>query len=360
LAIPTPSLRQLLSLGTRVTSRLHRLRMVMAGGAFLSPDLIRAFRELLPQARLLKAYGSSELGGLATKGPATEGNSVGKAVANTKIYILDEDLNPVPPGVPGEIYVSANHLARGYLNQPEMTADKFLLDPFSARPKSRILRTGDLGRFTLDGDVEFLGRTDDLVKVRGYRIYLAEVESVIREHQSISDLALAVREIDKESRIVAYVVRQGETRLSATELRRFLEDRLPNYMVPSIFVFVDSIPRMISGKADLLALPAPGSGRDDIESEHAEPSDPVESFLIDQWRSILGFDAIGINDHFLELGGDSVFASLVASRVWERFGIELEQVTLFDHPTIAEYAAEIRSRLAAVGVQHAVGDHHHS
>ncbi len=345
LAIPTPSLRQLLDLGGRITERLRSLKVAMVGGAFLSPELIRRFRELLPAVRLLKAYGCSELGGLATKGIATEGNSVGKAVSNVRIYILGEDSNPVPLGVTGQIHIGAPHLARGYLNEPELTGARFVSDSFCDRSGARMLRTGDLGRFTLDGEVEFLGRLDDLVKVRGYRVYLAEVESAVREHAAIRDLALTVREMDGEARIAAWVVRQPGANLSAPELRQFVRERLPDYMVPSAIAFVECIPRLTSGKPHLHALPAPGSIREET-ADFMEAGDPVEAFLIDLWREILGFDTIGANDHFLELGGDSLFASRVAARVWEMYGIELEQVALFEHPTIAEYAAEIRSRLA--------------
>jgi amino acid adenylation domain-containing protein len=345
LVLPTPALRQLLSLGERVSSRLRWLRLVMVGGAVVTPELIAKFFEQLPGCRLNKGYGSSEIGGIATKGPAAKGNSVGRPISNTSVFVLDPHMNPVPPGVTGEVCVAARHLARGYLNQPELTAAKFVRNPFSVRPGDRLLRTGDLGRHRPNGELEFLGRADDQVKIRGYRVQLGEIEAVISGHEAVQEVAVTAREVEGELRIIAYAVIESAKTPTVKELRDYVRVRLPEHMVPFKFLFVDSFPRTASGKVDVLALPAPGAERPDLQSEYVAARDPVEAFLVDLWEKLLRSESIGIHDDFLELGGDSLFATLVTAHVWEQFGVELTQVSLFQCPTIAELAAQINPQV---------------
>ncbi len=349
LVLPTPALRQLLSMGLRATSRLQSLRIVMVGGALVTPDLVSLFAETLPKTRLNKGYGSSEIGGIATKGPADRGRSVGRPIANTGIYILDREMNPVPVRVAGEVYVAARHMARGYLNRPELTAARFLRNPFASRvsDSERLYRTGDLARYLPEGEIEFLGRVDDQVKIRGFRVQLGEIEGVLSGHEAVREATVTVREVDRQEQLVAYIVASG-AQPGIRELREYISVRLPAHMIPSAFVFLDLFPMTQSGKVDRAALPPP-EGRPALENEYAEPRNPVEEFLLAVWSNLLGVERIGIYDDFMELGGDSLFAAQVAARIWDRFDLELPLESLFEHPTVAQLAEKI-IRMPAIAV----------
>jgi amino acid adenylation domain-containing protein len=342
--LPTPMFRQLLNLGKRVTTYLQTVRVIQVGGSVVTSDLVEMAATLLPHVELRKAWGTTEIGGMATKGVAVAGPSVGRPIANTKVYLLDDRMEPVPVGAKGEIYVAAAHLARGYVNQPDLTATRFLADPFDTSNKNRMFRTGDLGRWSWDGELEFLGRSDDQVKIRGYRVQLTELENVLAVHAGVFESAVVARPIGEELRLVAYVVPRPQTMPTAEQLRDHMSSRLPEYMIPSSFVFLDSFPMTESGKIDKPALPAPGPERPDVGTTYAAPAGPEESFLLDVWSELLGITDIGREDHFLSLGGDSLFAMQVVARIWEHYGLELPTMSLFDHPTIAELAAVIRKQ----------------
>ena len=218
------------------------------------------------------------------EGPQT----IGRPIANTKIYLLDPQQTPVPIGVPGEIYIGGAGVARGYLNRPELTAEKFIANPFTSEPGARLYKTGDLARFLPDGNIEYLGRIDNQVKIRGFRIELGDIETVLAEHPGIRQAVVLAREdTPGDKRLVAYAVTADGSAPSAHDLRSFLQQRLPDYMVPSAFMFLDSLPLTSNGKLDRTALPAPDQARPELDNVFAAPRSPVEEILADIWCTVL-------------------------------------------------------------------------
>jgi acyl-CoA synthetase (AMP-forming)/AMP-acid ligase II/acyl carrier protein len=272
---------------------------------------------------------------------------IGRPIANTQIYLLDSYLKPVPIGVAGELYIGGDGLARGYLNRPDLTAEKFIPNPFSDEPGARLYRSGDLGRYLPEGNIEFLGRVDHQVKVRGFRIELGEIESVLGRHSGVREAVVVAREDDEEKlkpadkRLVAYVVFRQEHPLTAHELRSFLKQKLPEYMVPSAFVFLERLPLTPNGKVDRRALPAPDGSRPELESGYVAPQTPVEEALTKIWEEVLKLERVGIHDNFFDLGGHSLVATQVMSRVRAALRVELPLRTLFERPTIAELSSVI-------------------
>ena len=267
---------------------------------------------------------------------------IGRPISNTEIYILDENFQPVPIGVAGELYIAGTCLARGYLGRPDLTADRFIPHPFAKRPGERLYRTGDLSRYLHNGEIEVLGRLDHQVKVRGYRIELGEIEAALDGHPSISKSLVMAREYAAgEKRLVAYLMGadgEGHFKMpTASELRRFLQSKLPDYMIPSAFVSVREWPLTPSGKINRRALPAPDPSRPELDKAFVAPRTPVEKALADIWSQVLGIDAVGIHDNFLELGGDSITGIQVISRS-NRSGLDLTLVQLWQRPTVAELA----------------------
>ena len=280
---------------------------------------------------------------------------IGRPVANTRIYVLDRYMNPVPVGVVGEICVAAAHLARGYLNRPDLTEERFIPDPFSAEAvgteqRRRLYRTGDLGRFRSNGEIEFIGRTDHQVKINGFRIDLPEVERVLASHIGVSEAVAAVREIGNGQRLVAYIVAKPIGTPSASQLRRYLQDRLSDYMIPARFVFLKELPKLGSGTVDRHALPAPEPVRPHLETHYQPPGSPMEAAIAQIWSDLLGLDPIGIHDPFRDLGGDSMSAADVALRLGQRLGIDITPEALLERPTIAELAVYLSgTRVATTG-----------
>ncbi|HTQ80792.1 MAG TPA: amino acid adenylation domain-containing protein, partial [Thermoanaerobaculia bacterium] len=265
--------------------------------------------------------------------------SIGRPVDNTQIYVLDRSQAAVPVGVPGELYVAGSGLARGYLGRPDLTAEKFLPVPFGAQPGSRFYRTGDLVRYRPDGELDFLGRLDHQVKVRGLRIELGEIESVLKQHAAVRETAVLVRE-DRcgDSRLVAYVVKASGAAPGAGELRAYLKERLPEYMVPAAFVELPSLPITANGKVDRRALPAPEWA---AEGRYVAPRNPVEELLASIFAEVLGRDRVGAEEDFFALGGHSLLATQVASRVRRALGVELRLRDLFERPTVAGLALDL-------------------
>ncbi|HKN49043.1 MAG TPA: amino acid adenylation domain-containing protein, partial [Actinomycetota bacterium] len=301
--------------------------VVLAGEA-LSAPAVRAIRAALPQARIANIYGPTEATVYATawyaQGSDPDGSPpIGRPIANTRAYVLDADLRPVPAGVPGELYL-AGGLARGYLKRPGLTAERFVANPNGA-PGSRMYRTGDLVRWRADGVIDYLGRSDDQVKIRGFRIELGEIEARLREHPDVGEAVVVAREEDSgHRRLVAYLVappgsaeapptRRLEGRLGTTDLRAFLAQALPDYMVPSAFVTLDALPLNPNGKLDRTALPAP-----DFAAAAAPgslgPRTDAEAVLAEIWAGVLGIERVGVEDNFFELGGDSILSIQVVSR----------------------------------------------
>ena len=270
---------------------------------------------------------------------------IGRPISNTQIYILDRHGQPVPIGVTGELHIGGAGLARGYFNRPELTAERFIPNPFSNELGARLYKTGDLARYLPDGNIEFLGRIDRQVKIRGFRIELEEIEAVLSQHPSVRQTVVTTWEdLSGNKRLVAYVVPNQESGITTNELRSFLKQRLPEYMVPVTNVFLESLPLTPNGKVDRRALRAPDihSG---LESTFVAPRTPTEKILSRLWAEVLGVEKVGIDDNFFELGGHSLLATLVISRLREAFQVELPQFCLFTSPTVAQLSEVISAEI---------------
>ena len=329
------------------------LRWLILTGEALPPGLCNRWLQRHPRVPVLNAYGPTECSDDVTHhavfepaGEQVVNVPVGRPLANTQIYILDERMRPVPVGVTGEIFVGGEGVGRGYLFEPARTAAVFLPDPFAAEPGARLYRTGDLGRFLAAGGVEFLGRIDHQVKVRGHRIELGEIEAVLRKHPSVLDAVVVAREdVPGDKRLVAYLTARSEAEAEAGlrfgELRKHLRERLPEYMVPSAFVPLEALPLTPNGKVDRRALPAPDWSKPDLQRAFVAPRGPVEEALADIWRESLGLQQVGAEDNFFESGGHSLLATQVVSRIRETFRIELPLRSIFERPTVAGLAESI-------------------
>jgi amino acid adenylation domain-containing protein len=267
---------------------------------------------------------------------------IGRPIANTQIYILDSHSQPVPIGVPGELHIGGVGIARGYLNRPELTSEKFISDPFSNEPQARIYKTGDLARYLPDGNIEYLGRVDHQVKIRGFRIELGEIESVLSRHPSVKEAVVLAREdTPGEKHLVAYVVPLRELTPTANDLRGFLHQNLPEYMVPSAFVLLESLPLSPNGKVDRNALPPHDPSASIVQETFIPPRTRTEKTLAAVWAEILKVEYIGIHDQFFDLGGHSLLLAQVHRKLRGRFDRELSLVDLFEYPTIAALAQYI-------------------
>jgi acyl carrier protein len=264
--------------------------------------------------------------------------SIGRPIANTTAYILDELLNPVPIGVAGELHIGGAGMARGYINRPDLTAQKFITNPFSNRPNSQLYKTGDLVRYRADGNIEFLGRVDNQIKIRGFRVELEEIEHVLRQYAGVSDCVVVLREDhNNDHRLVAYVVVREQSRSVVSELRNFLKAKLPSYMVPAAFEMIGALPVMTNGKIDRRALPEPQTSIE-MDESFAAPRTPIEELLAATWREVLKLEQIGIHDNFFDLGGHSLLAARVVSNVLTTLDVEFGMVDVFQAPTIASLA----------------------
>ncbi|MDZ7264704.1 MAG: condensation domain-containing protein, partial [candidate division KSB1 bacterium] len=262
-------------------------------------------------------------------------------IPDLQVYILNEHLEPVPVGVPGELYVGGAGVARGYLNRPDLTAQKFIANPFSDKPGDRLYRTGDLGRYLRDGDIEYLGRIDHQVKIRGFRIELGEIESVLAKHPAVREAFVMVREDEPDmKRLVAYLVLEPDAKPTISELRNAMKEKVPDYMVPSVFVFMDKLPLTPNGKIDRRALPVPDQVRPELESVYVPPRTPEEETLAEIWAQLLGLKQVGIRDNFFELGGDSILTIQVIARA-KQAGLHITPRQLFQYPTIETLAAVV-------------------
>jgi len=257
-------------------------------------------------------------------------------VANTRLYVLDKNLKPVPIGVTGELYVGGKGVGLGYLNDPKRTAQAFIADPFATEPGNRLYRTGDLVRYLPDGNLEFLGRNDHQVKLRGFRIELGEIEVVLNQHATVHTSAVLIT----DDRLIAYVVSKDVPADSET-LRNYLKERLPDYMAPSAFVMLESLPLTANGKLDRRALPAPDWDTQALDNDFVAPRTEVEETLCAIWRALLGVERVGVHDNFFRLGGHSLLATQLVSRINNSFGVKLALRTVFETPTIAGLTVSI-------------------
>jgi amino acid adenylation domain-containing protein len=267
---------------------------------------------------------------------------IGRPIHNTQIYILDANLNPVPIGVLGELYIGGAGLARGYRNRPELTGATFIPDPFARSPGGRLYRTGDRARFRADGTIAFLGRTDQQVKIRGFRIEPAEIESILRQHPSVHEaIVLARGDMGDHNTLVAYVVARGGTSISAPDLKKFLKSKLPDYMRPSWFIFLKEWPMTANGKINRQALPAPCQSSPELEGVSVTPRTVSEKAIAGVWAELLKVERLGIHDNFFDLGGHSLLATQVIARLRKTFQVDLPVRALFDSPTVAGLAAQL-------------------
>jgi acyl carrier protein len=255
------------------------------------------------------------------------------------VYVLDERLQPVPIGVAGELHIGGVGVARSYLNRPDLTAEKFIPHPFTDVPGARLYKTGDLGRFLPDGQIDLIGRLDHQVKLRGARVELGEIEAVLSEHEAVREtLVLARDDATGEKSLVAYVITDRECPPSASELRRFLRERLPDNMVPSAFLFLDAFPMTPSGKVDRQALPGPEGVRAESTMDYAPPQTELERIIAAIWQETLQVDNVGRNDNFFDLGGHSLLVVHVHRRLQERFEADLSLIEMFRFPTVGSLA----------------------
>ncbi len=347
--------RQMVDFGLE---HLRGLRQLLTGGDVVPPGHAIKALAALPHCRLINGYGPTENTTFTCchrmAGPDDVGATVpiGRPIANTRVYVLDQHGRPVPIGVAGELYAAGDGLARGYLGRPELTAQRFLPDPFSSEPDARMYRTGDLVRWRPDGTLEFLGRMDDQVKIRGFRIELGEIESVLASHQAVRETAVVARSDQAgDKRLVAYVVPAADPPASLDELQGFLRKRLPGYMVPAALVTLDKLPLTANGKIDRRRLPEPGDARPHLHAAYVAPRTPAERILAEVWAEVLGLDRVGIHDNFFAIGGASITSLRIVARAQEA-GLSadpslLSPELLFEHPTIAEIASLLE---AAPGV----------
>jgi amino acid adenylation domain-containing protein len=278
---------------------------------------------------------------------------IGRPIANTQVYILDRALQPVPQGVCGELYIGGVALARGYLHRPELTAEKFIPDSFSRVPGARIYKTGDLARYRVDGNIEFVGRMDYQVKIRGCRIEPGEIEAILRLHPGVREAVVMAKEDETYGhRLVAYWTGAQAERPGVSELKEFLKGKLPEYMVPAIFMSLDALPLTPSGKINRAALPEPGRSRPELGEEFVAPGNPLEAVLAGMWAQLLNIERVGIHDSFFELGGHSILVTQLISLLQEAFPMEFPLLTVFfENPTVAGLSNAIQSHLGEQEVQ---------
>ncbi|MEG3898415.1 MULTISPECIES: amino acid adenylation domain-containing protein [unclassified Microcoleus] len=342
-------LRLLLDTFADLQKRLPKLNFWVTSGEALSVEVLQKFRQILPESTLLNLYGSSEVSADVTCyriDPQDKVNSqvlIGRAIANTQIYVLDRNLQPVPIGVPGELYVGGAGLAGGYLNRPELTSEKFIPNPLASvytELSTKLYKTGDLVRYLPDGNLEFLGRIDNQVKIRGFRIELGEIEAVLAQHPSVRQVIVLARENDRDNQqLVAYIISDPEQAIAVSELHGLVQEKLPNYMIPSAFVMLENLPLLPNGKVDRRALPAPEQARPKLEAAYQSPRTEIEQSIAAIWQEFLHLEEVGIHDNFFDLGGDSLLLVRVHSQMQKIFQQEFSLVGMFQYPTIG-YLAE--------------------
>jgi amino acid adenylation domain-containing protein/non-ribosomal peptide synthase protein (TIGR01720 family) len=324
---------------------LPALHTLTLGGEALPAELAAFWRQ--GGRRLFNGYGPTETtvgATLATDWDPAQPPPLGKAIPNMRVVVLDDQLRHVPTGAAGEIHIAGVGVARGYLRQPEATALKFLPDPFSGVPGARMYKSGDLARCLPDGDLEFLGRVDGQVKIRGHRIELSEIETALGLHPNVRHGVVVARELGPgHNRLVAYVVAHHPPAPSAQELRRYLHGRLPDYMVPAFFVFLPQLPLTANGKADRQALPAPEMARPELDREFVPPRNAAEQRIAEIWAELLQIGQVGVHDGFFDLGGNSLLATQAAARIAAAFQTDVPLRALFEEPTVAALAARIEA-----------------
>ncbi len=339
------------------TVRDLALRLVIFGGEALELQSLKPWFDRHGDARpqLVNMYGITETTVHVSYRPITaadldqaRGSVIGRAIPDLRIYILDQRLQPAPIGVPGEMYVGGAGVARGYLRRPELSAERFIADPFDNRSEARLYKTGDLARYLSDGDIEYLGRIDQQVKIRGFRIELGEIEAALNRHPSVRESVVLVREdAPGEKRLVAYLAHESGSAITVDDLRRFLQQKLPDYMTPAAFVTLDALPLTSNGKIDRRALPAPEQSRPELSEVFVAPRNPVEELLAGIWADVLEVERVGVHDNFFDLGGHSLLATKLFSRIRDAFQVDLPLADLFEASTVAALAERIELAMSS-------------
>ena len=312
--------------------------------------------------KLVNNYGPTECTVVATSGtvePVHEGlPTIGVPITNARVYIVDEQQKLVAPGTPGELLIGGAGVSRGYLNLPELIEDKFVPDPFSSEPGARLYKTGDLARIQPDGEIAFMGRIDEQIKIRGYRIEPHEITTVLDRHPAVrTSCVSSISDASAEIRLVAYIVPAKATELTRSELRKFLGEHLPEYMIPSLFVQVPKLPVSLSGKVDRAALPKPSAANSLEDDSFEAPGSHIEEGLATLLTALLRVPHVGRDDNFFTLGGHSLMGAQMIAKIQEKFGVELSLRSIFDHPTLREMSVEIekliQARIAAMSEEEA-------
>jgi amino acid adenylation domain-containing protein len=348
LFLPPLMLQRLAEFVLSADACLGHLEDVITAGEQLrvTAEIVGLFKRL-GGARLHNHYGPTEshvvtslsLTGDPKSWPALP--TIGRPIANTQLYVLDESGQPVRAGATGEIYIGGANVACGYLNKPQLTAERFIPDPFGSHPGARLYKSGDLGRWRPDGTLEYLGRNDDQVKIRGFRVELAEIEAQLARHPHVKDAAVVARPDEAgNKRLVAYVTPRAQPKPAPEVLRTFLQATLPDYMIPSAFVVLERLPLTPSGKLDRRTLPAPEHAAY-VSRPYTAPASDTEILLAGLWQELLQVDRVGREDHFFELGGDSVAAMHLVARLRSDMSIEMPMSVLFEHPTIAQLSPRV-------------------
>jgi aspartate racemase len=328
---------------------LRGVRQLLAGGDVLSPRHVRQALASLPDCRLINGYGPTENTTFTCCHVMSPGENVpepvpiGRPISNTQAYVLDEQLQPLPPGAVGELYAAGDGLARGYLNNPELTEQKFLRNPFVAEADARMYRTGDLARWREDGVLEFQARTDHQVKILGHRVEPGEIETALNTHRGVrQNCVVAHSDQEGSKRLVAYYV-SVDSELTGTQLRKFLAEKLPSHMIPALFVHVDALPLTPNGKINRAALPMPTAEFHAASAAVAETQ--LEAAVVASWRQALGDGPIGVTDNFFDLGGDSLLLVRVHAALERTLQIKIPIVSLFEFPTVRSLANYLGNRL---------------
>ncbi|MBF2007873.1 MAG: amino acid adenylation domain-containing protein [Chlorogloeopsis fritschii C42_A2020_084] len=337
----------------------EQLRLVIIGGEKALSKYLAIWEKCVDKkVKLINSYGPTETTIVATISYLSDCQTkaeisvvpIGRAIDNVQIYILDSYLQPTPIGIPGELYIGGMGIARGYLNQPQLTAEKFIPNPFSHQPGTRLYKTGDLARYLPNGEIEILGRVDYQVKIRGFRIELGEIEARLNQHPNVSEAVVKVWEDEGDKRLVGYVSSQVKPQLTVSQLRSFLKEQLPEYMIPSAFVILETFPLTPNGKIDWRALPAPEKNRPELAANYVIPQTKVEQTIAKIWQKALNIEQIGIHDNFFELGGHSLLMIKVHSELQEIFKTDLLMLDLFRYPTIsslAEYINQLQNQITS-------------
>src|SRR5215208_6650241 len=358
LFIPPAVLQQLEFIGDSLPTPRFLRQLITAGEQLkLSEQLIRYLAKL--GCTLHNHYGPSEshvvtqfeMSGSPADWPRLP--PIGKPINNTQVYILDEEREPVPIGVRGELYIGGVGVARGYLNRPELTAERFIPDPFSAVPGARLYRTGDMVRYLPAGNIEFLGRVDQQVKLRGFRIELGEIETVLSRHPAVTEAVVTVREETAgDKRLVAYILSPAGATVSLYDLRSYVQQQLPQHMIPATFVLLEQWPLTANGKVDRQALPAPGTMRPELEQQYEPPRNAIEETVAAIWAEVLKVERVGVTDNFFDLGGHSLLATQVVSRIRTLFQLELPLRRIFEAPIVSALSLSIAQACLSQADEH--------